>query len=118
MPPRTQTRNPYLPLQSATYQKINTPPPPLYPPGVCLQPSAAMPMVQNQQLTEHAIVPASKKWPLFGRFSVQFRRHFAQSWAPLAGLRRSVRGGRTPARSIVFTRRQGEKQRGLGLNYP
>jgi hypothetical protein len=98
--------------------KSRPPTPPLYPMGVCFQPPAASPMVQNQQLTERVHRFAKGKRAAIRSLFGPIRGYFAPFLAFFAGLRRSARGGTTPSRSAIIARRQREQQPGWGLDYP
>jgi len=86
------------------------PPTPLYPQGVCFQPPAIWPTVQNQRLTEQSRRSNKQKRAAFRSIFGPNRGYFAPFLAFFAGLRRSVRSGTTPSRSMIFARRQGERQ--------
>jgi hypothetical protein len=94
------------------------PHPPLYPMGVCFQPSAGSPTVQNQQLTERVHRSDKQNVVVFRSVFGPIRGYFAPFLAFFAGLRRAICGGTTPSRSTIIARRQREQQRGSGLDYP
>jgi hypothetical protein len=115
IPPRTRTRRPKSTPQA--YRR-RSPPPPLYPQRVCFQPPAASPMGQNQQLTERVHRSDEQKVVVFRSVFGPIRGYFAPFLPFFAGLRKAICGGTTPSRSTLTARRQGETQRGSGLNYP
>jgi hypothetical protein len=104
----------FLPLKAS--QKPT--PHPLYPQGVCFQPSAGSPIVQNQQLTERVHRSDEQNVVVFRSVFGPIRGYFAPFLPFFAGLRRPVRGGTAPSRSTRVARRERETQRGLELNYP